>query len=63
MNSALKGHRWRRLPLWNRRKPLHLTITWRGGAEGWMEIHSRGDFHRYPSTVCLYEVYADICGR
>lgn len=59
-HSVPKGHRWRRLPRVDWRKPQHLTITYRGGPEGWVEIHARGDFGRYPGDVAIIDILADI---
>lgn len=56
VQSGPKGHRWRhRLP-WDRRKPLPLTVKYRGGAEAWIEVHSRGDFSRFPGSTALIDV-------
>lgn len=54
------GHRWRRLPRIDWRKPLHLTITYRGGAEAWVEIHARGDLGRYTGDTAIIDVLLDI---
>lgn len=54
------GLRWRKLPRVNWRKPTHLTITYRGGAEAWVEVHARGDIGRYPGSTAIIDVLADI---
>jgi hypothetical protein len=56
------GNRWRRLPKRNPRQPLGLTVKLRGGGECWVEVHSRGDFHRYPGWTQLIDVVNDING-
>lgn len=58
--SAPKGHRWRRLPRVDWRKPQHITISYRGGPEGWVEVHARGDLGRYPGSTAVLDVLADI---
>lgn len=56
VDSALKGHRWKKLPARNPRDPLSLTVKWRGGAEAWVEIHARGDFVRVPGWVPIADI-------
>jgi hypothetical protein len=58
VRSSAKG--FRRLPRWPMRKPLPLTIKYRGGAEGWVEIHSRGNILRVPGSTSIYDVLARI---
>lgn len=59
-DSAPKGHRWRLRPPWPRRKPLTLTVKYRGGPEAWIEVHSRGDFGRFPGNTYLIDVCEQI---
>lgn len=54
------GLRWRRLPRIDWRKPQHLTISYRGGAEAWVEVHARGDLGRYPGHTAIIDILADI---
>lgn len=55
-DSAPKALRWRRLPRRDMRKPLTMTIKWRGGAEAWVEVHARGDVARLPGHVTIAEL-------
>lgn len=51
-----------RLPPWNwRRKPLHLTVKYRGGPACWFEIHARGEVLRVTGDRALYDVIRHIC--
>lgn len=48
------------LLMWPRRKPMTLTIKWRGGAECWYEIRARGRTIRRPGCVALDDIMADL---
>jgi hypothetical protein len=45
-----------------RRRPLHLTIKYRGGAAAWVEIHARGRMGRYSGERAIIEILSDIAG-
>lgn len=49
---------------WPRRKPMTLTIKFRGGKECWYEIRARGRTIRRPGPIALHdlmrELYADF---
>lgn len=45
-----------------RRKPVHLTIKYRGGAAAWVEIHARGRIGRYSGERSIIEILTDIAG-
>lgn len=50
-----------RLPAWPiRRRPLTLTLKYRGGAECWFEVHCRGGTLRRPGHVSLYDLAKDL---
>jgi hypothetical protein len=54
---------WFGLPLWPvRRKPITLTLKYRGGAACWVEIHSRGRIGRYTGERTIVEILTDIAG-
>jgi hypothetical protein len=53
----------RRLPRWPMRKPLALTMKFRGGAECWIEVHSRGQIARFPGNTALYDVFRRIANN
>lgn len=59
-DSRPKGVRWHRLPRWPVRKPLHLTIKYRGGAEGWVEVHARGQIGRFPGHVAVLDLMREV---
>jgi hypothetical protein len=58
VRSSARG--FRRLPRWPQRKPLALTIKYRGGAEAWVEVHSRGEVARFPGSTAIYDVLCRI---
>lgn len=55
-----KAGRWHSLPGWPVRRPLTLTVKYRGGPEGWVEIHSRGRVGRFPGTVAIFDVLREV---
>lgn len=55
-----KGGRWWFLPPWNPRKPLTITVRYRGGPECWFEVKSRGGFGRFPGHVALIDVMREV---
>lgn len=42
------------------RSPLSVTVVYRGGAECWIELRSRGRVVRRPGSVALYDVLREI---
>lgn len=40
----------------NPRDPLLSTLKWRGGPEGWVEVHTRGTVVRVPGHTCVAEL-------
>lgn len=61
-NSRPKGDYSHRLLPRNPREPLTITVTYRGGAECWWEIRSRGTVLRRPGSVALHDVLSDLNG-
>jgi hypothetical protein len=67
--SATKSHapgrgpkaRFYGLPFRNPRLPLPLTVKLRGGAEAWVEVHSRGRIVRYPGHTAVVDVLLEAC--
>lgn len=59
--SSSRG--FRRLPRWPMRKPLSLTMKYRGGAECWVEVHSRGEIARFPGNTAVYDVLCRIANN
>lgn len=51
-----------RLPLRNSRKPLTVTITYRGGPECWWELKARGVTIRRPGALALHDVLSQFEG-
>lgn len=43
-----------------RRRPLGVTITARGGAEAWWEVRSRGRVWRFPGWWSIDDVFSRI---
>lgn len=60
--ASRKAVRWYHLPRRDRRKPLTLTISYRGGPECWYEVHARGSVGRFPGSTYLHDVMAAIYG-
>lgn len=59
-----KGGRWFHLPPWEwRRRPLHITVKYRGGPEAWFEVHARGSMGRFPGHVSLFDAISEVAGR
>jgi hypothetical protein len=52
--EARKGLR--RLPRRDPRQPLTMTIKYRGGSEGWVEIHARGEILRVPGYRAIIDL-------
>jgi hypothetical protein len=55
-----KAPRWFGRPPWNRRDPITLKISYRGGAECWIEVHARGSVGRYPGHTQVIDLMKDI---
>lgn len=45
---------------WPRRRPLVITVKYRGGAECWYEIRSRGRTIRRPGYVQIHDLIHDL---
>lgn len=45
---------------WPRRRPLTLTLRYRGGSEAWYEIRVRGRTIRRPGHVALHDLWREI---
>jgi hypothetical protein len=61
VRSSARG--FRRLPRWNTRRPLALTIKYRGGSEAWVEVHSRGELARFPGSTAIVDVLRFIANE
>jgi hypothetical protein len=46
----------------DRRKPLTITVTYRGGPECWWELRARGAIVRRPGHVALEDVLSQFDG-
>lgn len=55
-----EGRRWWHLPERSYRKPLTITVKYRGGAEGWVEVHARGSKGFYPGDTPLLDVVLEV---
>lgn len=52
--------RWWYLPRWNPREPLTMRVKYRGGAEAWIEVHSRGSMGRFPGHTAIIDVCHEV---
>lgn len=60
---APKAGRWWFLPRWPDRKPLPMTVKFRGGSECWYEVHARGQTGRFPGTASIHDVMREVMRR
>lgn len=53
----------KRRPIRDHRKPLQLTVTWRPGAEPWIDVKaSDGRVWTMPGALPIFEVILRVCG-
>lgn len=45
---------------WPRRKPLTLTLVYRGGPEAWWEVRARGRVWRRPGVTALHDLMTEV---
>lgn len=57
--GAAGAHR-RPLARRNRREPLTVSVSFRGGAECWWEIKARGQTWRRPGALALHDVLSEL---
>lgn len=50
----------RRLPRWDRRKTLTITVVYKGGAEGWWLIRARAHHGVFAGCMALDDVMARV---
>jgi hypothetical protein len=55
-----KGGRWRGLTRWPRTRDLTLKVTYRGGAESWWLVESRGRTGVFPGHAALEDVMSQV---
>lgn len=60
VTAARRATFWRRHRPTDPRKPTGLTLRLRGGAECWVEIHSRAAIGRYPGNTAIIDILRDI---
>jgi hypothetical protein len=48
--------RWHHLTKWPRSRKLTLTVKYRGGAESWWLVESRGSYGVFPGCAALEDV-------
>ena len=58
--TAPKARFFRGLSRRNSTVPVSLTLKFRGGAEGWVEVHARGRKARYPGSTQVLDILRDI---
>ena len=54
--ASPEATRLKRLYERDRRKPLTIVVTYRGGAECWWELRARGKVVRQPGAIALHDV-------
>lgn len=61
-NKAARRSRstWMRLALWPRGRSVRLTVTYKGGGEGWYLVQARGESGVFAGCVALEDVMARI---
>jgi len=42
------------------REPCTWLVSWRGGAEAWIEVRARGRTWRFPGHVCIAEAVLEV---
>lgn len=45
---------------WDKRSPLHIEVTYRGGAEAWWQLKARGRVWRRPGHLMLDDVLRSV---
>lgn len=45
------------------RKPVTLTLSYRGGAEGWVEVRARGAIWRFPGSTVIHDICLLVHGH
>lgn len=58
-----KGRRWRHLSPWDKRRKLTITVRYRGGSEGWIQVDARGSMGRFPGHVQLIDVVLEVMNQ
>lgn len=58
--SVPQARLWRQLSRWDPRKVITITVSYRGGAEAWYEVHARGSVGRFPGGTALHDVMRSI---
>lgn len=66
-NTSPKASSSPALSQWDRRTPLTVIVTYRGGPECWFEFRARGKVWRRPGVLCVLdlmnEIYAGTAGK
>src|SRR5688500_13804770 len=48
---------------WDLKKPVTVTLKYRGGPEGWVEVRARNRTWRYPGTEAIHDVLLRCLGH
>ncbi len=59
-DSAKRRQLWARMSRRNPTSPISIMVEWRGGAEAWIKVTSRGAYRNYPGYATLADVVLDI---
>lgn len=58
-SSASESSLFSLLP-WPRRKPLSVTLIYRGGPQAWFEVRTRGRVIRRPGDTALVDLMSEV---
>jgi hypothetical protein len=59
-DAAPKARRWYHRPRADWRNPTTVTMRYRGGAAGWVEVRARGSVGRFHGATAIVDVLAEI---
>lgn len=48
---------------WPWKRPVTVTLKYRGGPEGWVEIRGRGRVWRRPGVTAIHDVLMEVLGH
>jgi hypothetical protein len=59
-SASAAGRRWWLLSRRDPRKPITITIKYRGGSQAWYEVRARGSLGRFHGATALHDVMSEI---
>lgn len=48
---------------WSLKKPVTVTLKYRGGSVGWVEVKGRGRVRHYPGVTAVHDILMDFLGH